>query len=63
LDNHREIVLALTDKGRVAYDGHEKYHRVITAKHFAGLPDAKIDVFMEILIHIERFVDSHLENA
>ncbi len=55
-----EVSLELTEKGILAYNGHETYHKELYAeisKRLSHLPDDNIEIFTDILSELEKFLD------
>lgn len=55
-----EVSLELTEKGILAYNGHETYHKELYAKiskRLSYLPDDNIEIFTDILSELEKFLD------
>ena len=61
LDNDKEILLALTEKGERARLGHEQFHSEMFRHLFDGLTEGDILMLRNLMIGIESFVDGRLE--
>ena len=55
VDNDREILLALTEKGKAASQGHKDYHRALSDKFMKGISADHAEGFIEVLKKIEAF--------
>ncbi|HNV47070.1 MAG TPA: MarR family winged helix-turn-helix transcriptional regulator [Spirochaetota bacterium] len=63
VDNDRDVVLALTPKGRRAYDAHKRFHLEMYHDFFTQIDDVtfeQIEFFKSIMDKIERYVERHL---
>jgi len=63
-DNKRKVILNLTNKGKVAYYSHEKYHEESDRELLAflrGLSRSRLRLLEEFLVLIEKGVDKRFE--
>ncbi len=63
-DFHKEIILSLTERGKKAFEGHERLHRAMDEELYRKVLDFKkedIESFEAILqrveTHIEKYID------
>ncbi|MEW6265014.1 MAG: MarR family transcriptional regulator [Thermodesulfobacteriota bacterium] len=62
LDNDKETLLALSDKGKTAWTGHEQYHRDVLGSRLNNLTEERLRGFVDILARIESYADEYLKN-
>ena len=55
VDNGREVLLALTEKGETARQGHNKIHQAIYEKYLSEITVEEAESFIEVLKKIETF--------
>jgi DNA-binding MarR family transcriptional regulator len=60
MDNDKEVLLLLTEKGEVAYRGHERYHAELFEKYQGRLAEEDVRKFNSVLAKIEKFADDYL---
>lgn len=59
-ETENEVSLELTENGRLAYEGHEKYHKELyshISKCLSSSSDENLETFMEILTLLDNFFD------
>ncbi|MDP4146915.1 MAG: MarR family transcriptional regulator [Bacillota bacterium] len=59
-DTENEVSLELTEKGALAYRGHEEYHKELyteISEHLVHLSDKNVETFLDILNVLENFLD------
>jgi DNA-binding MarR family transcriptional regulator len=59
VDDRKEILLALTEKGQVAAENHDDFHKRMFELYCSDLSIAEIKIFLNILKRIEKFTDDH----
>ncbi|MFH2063940.1 MAG: MarR family transcriptional regulator [Pseudomonadota bacterium] len=62
MDNDKEVLLILTDKGKKAFEGHERFHNGMYTD-FAGLlktiPNEQIDFLKTVLEAAESYIEQY----
>ncbi|MEW5736323.1 MAG: MarR family transcriptional regulator [Thermodesulfobacteriota bacterium] len=64
LENDKEVLLVLTARGKLAFEGHEKFHTALYEdfiKEMDGIPEAGLRMIHGILEKIEYHVDRYRE--
>ena len=60
MDNDKEVLLLLTEKGETAHRGHERYHAELYEKYQGGLAEEEVRMFESVLVKIEKFADDYM---
>ncbi|MEW6350523.1 MAG: MarR family transcriptional regulator [Thermodesulfobacteriota bacterium] len=63
IDNDKEVLLALTEKGERAKAGHDEFHRELFKQRLSNLTEQDIRSFVEILARIEAFADEYMKGS
>lgn len=61
-DNDRDVILALTRKGKRAYDAHKLFHRTLYhgfLQQTDGITLEQIESFRSLLSAVERYIETH----
>ena len=61
VEDRKEVLLALTDKGKTAADNHNEFHRSIFELYCSDLSQTEVDVFVNVLKRIEKFTDDQAD--
>lgn len=62
LENSKEVLLVLTEKGKAAFDGHEKFHAEMYADFMLfmdGVPRQEIELVKGLLEKIDFYLDRY----
>lgn len=63
-DQEKEMVLSLTDKGRLAFNRHEDYHRGLYREFMNTLSDideGQVEILKRVLDTLESHIDTHIK--
>jgi DNA-binding MarR family transcriptional regulator len=62
MDNDKEVLLILTEKGQKAFSGHDKFHNDMYmdfVKYMKDISQEQIDMFKAILDKVDFYVDQY----
>ena len=62
MENDKEVLLILTQKGRQAYEGHEKFHNEMYMdfmQYMSDISPEQIDMFRNILEKVDFYVNQY----
>lgn len=61
VDDRKEILLALTQKGQQATENHNEYHKQMFERYCSDLSMEEVEAFLAVIKRIERFADDYLK--